>query len=447
MTAQRRYDDAPHLDGLPVLNNTLEFFDGLLGFVEACHELGDVVAFSLVDTEGLVVADPALVKQVLVTDQEKFRKGEFTRQMFDDTGVGLFIERGDAWADRRRLLQPAFRPAYIQEYRDRIVENSRRVADDLAASTGPVAVEERMKRLSLSVLTTTLFGVNHDDALYDRIAGAVPGILDRMDSASLNSVLPVWVPTPRNRRFKRAFAEMCDIIDELIERHRTAGGTSHDHDLLSILVDALEEGEIDRETLRADMVTFTIAGHDTTALSLTYALYLLGTHPDVAERLRAELDEVLGGEPPTFAQFDELELLDRVIAETLRLYPPAATIARETTDLVELGRYEVPAGVTVLTPQWLCHRDGRTFDAPSAFRPDRWTEAFEQELPEYAYFPFGGGPRHCIGMRFAMAELKIALSVLLQRLDFEPVEAGLPDLTVAITLQPESAVRMTVTEQ
>jgi len=167
-------------------------------------------------------------------------------------------------------------------------------------------------------------------------------------------------------------------------------------------------------------MTFLFAGHETTALTLTYAIFLLATNPEKQARVHEELD-ALGGGPPTAADLSDLPYLERVIQEALRLYPPAFVVFREPTTDVELGGYTIPAGSTLSLPQWNVHRDSRWYDDPEQFRPERWTEAMEEELPEYAYFPFGGGPRHCIGMRFATMEARLILATLCQRFAFEPV--------------------------
>jgi cytochrome P450 len=177
---------------------------------------------------------------------------------------------------------------------------------------------------------------------------------------------------------------------------------------------------------------------------MTYTWHLLATHPEKMDKLLGEFDDVLGGDPASFRDFSELEYLDRVIQEALRLFPPITQLFRETETDVQLGEYRVPEGVTVTLPQWSIHRDERYYDTPEIFRPERWADDLADEIPEYAHFPFGGGPRHCIGMRFAMMEMKIAISMLAQRFRFEPAYDSLPEVDIALTLQPEDAVEMHV---
>ena len=192
------------------------------------------------------------------------------------------------------------------------------------------------------------------------------------------------------------------------------------------------------------MVTFLFAGHDTTSLALTYTFLLLATHPDVRERLDREHAEVLDGDTPSIADLPDLAYTERVIKESLRLYPPAYVLFRQAAEDVEIGGYRIPAGSKVTLPQFRLHVDGRFWGDPEAFRPERWTDEMEDELPDYAYFPFGGGPRHCIGMRFAMAELKHLVPTFAQRVDFDLVSDPDPELQASVTLRPAEPVETRV---
>ncbi|WP_455196252.1 cytochrome P450 [Halovalidus salilacus] len=196
-----------------------------------------------------------------------------------------------------------------------------------------------------------------------------------------------------------------------------------------------------RPPVRDQLVTFLFAGHETTSLALTYAL---GHHPETRRRLRREVDSVTGGGPPSLSDLPELTYAERVLTETLRLYPPAYALFRQATETVEIGGYRVPEGSKLTIPQIHIHRDGRFYDDPETFRPDRWTDALEEALPDYAYFPFGGGPRHCIGMRFATMELKLVLPTIVSAVDLDPI--GSSDLTfdTGITLHPADPIEAVV---
>ena len=231
------------------------------------------------------------------------------------------------------------------------------------------------------------------------------------------------------------------LIEELIAARRADPGGRGD--LLSLLLAAGEDGSAPPEAeLRDQLITFLFAGHETTALGLTYALRALGHHPTARERLREELAEVTGDEPPGLADLPELSYTDRFVRETLRLYPPAYALFREATEDTELGDYRIPAGSKLSLPQIHVHRDGRFYDDPESFRPDRWTDGTER--PEYAYFPFGGGPRHCIGMRFARMELKLVVATVLAAVDVDPVGGPDIDFEPGVTLRPAEPVEAVV---
>lgn len=254
------------------------------------------------------------------------------------------------------------------------------------------------------------------------------------------------MPTRRNRRYLRAIRRLEGVIDDLVEKRRATGLDGDD--LLSTLLRAGEGGEgMSDDQLRDELMTFVLAGHETTTLTLTYALYLLATHPAEMDRLTDEVDDVLGDDPPTADDVPDLELTERVIRESMRLYPPIFALQREPHEDDEIGGYRVPAGSIVVLPQWLVHRDDRWFEDPEAFRPDRWCDEFEASLPDGAYFPFGLGPRHCIGKRFAMTEAILVLATLAQRVRVEETPETALELGVQLTLRPTAPVELRVRER
>jgi cytochrome P450 len=438
----RRDEEPPGPDGLPLLGNTLALVRDPVGFYDdiAAFE-SDVVGYTVAGTRGYVLKHPDHVERVLVENPDRYVKGDVANNSIGSIveGDGLLLAEGDVWARQRKLLQPAF-------YRERIEA----YADDMTgAAEGVVAgwddgdvvpVRDEMQALTLEVLADTLFGVDMD-ARGAVVGDAAAAILHRFDAASPSAYLPGWVPTPRNLRFRRAVGRLDDVVDDLVAERR--GDAAGRDDLLSLLLAAGGDGEgLDDAELRSNMVTFLIAGHETTSLALTYALYLLATHPAEAERLRDELAAFDGAPGPM--DLADCDHLDRVLSEALRLYPPAYTLFREPTEPVTFDGYEVPAGTNLSMPQWVVHRDDRWYDDPDAFRPDRWTGGLEEALPDYAYYPFGGGPRSCIGMRFARMEAKLALATVVPRVDLAPVEADPLDPRMAVTLQPGGPVRMRV---
>jgi cytochrome P450 len=220
-------------------------------------------------------------------------------------------------------------------------------------------------------------------------------------------------------------------------------------DLLSLLIHARDEGggQMTDDQVRDEAIILFLAGHETTALALTYALYLLAMHPDAQARLGDELQRVLGGRSPGLGDLDKLAFTEAVILESMRLYPPAWGIARESTAPVEIAGYAFPKGATFVMSTWAVHRDPRIFDDPTAFKPDRWQGDLQKRLPRFAYFPFGGGPRVCIGNRFAMMEAKLVLASAAQRFRFEPTPETAVRLFPSVTLRPRGGVRLRIIER
>jgi len=446
--------DAPGPDGLPLAGNTVAFLRDPVGFYERCAAYdSDVVRFSIGGDEGFMLTDPADIERVLVTDDSEFTRASITQDALGQVADGgLFLLEGEEWQRHRSALQPSFYRERIETYAAMIArfadERADRWATGVEAGEATVAVSEEMRSLTLETLAKTLLDVDireRESAIRD----AASAISERFDAGSVSAYLPLWVPTPANRRCKRAVAAFDEAIADMVETRRETDGEFDD--LLSILLSldlagadgtegADSDGSLSEQEIRDHLFTFLFAGHETTALTLSYATVLLATHPDTQARLHDELAETVDGRPGA-ADLFELDYLDRVVDEALRLYPPAYTVFREPTRDVTFQGYRVPAGSVVSLPQWVVHRDERWFEDPDSFRPDRWaadgeTDGFAGDRPEYAHFPFGGGPRHCIGMRFALLEVKLVLATLVRRFRFEPVTEPPLELSMQITLQP-----------
>ena len=256
---------------------------------------------------------------------------------------------------------------------------------------------------------------------------------------------PAWVPTPTNRRFKASTRKVDQVILGIIEARRRKPEAAQ-NDLLSLLINARDEdgGRMTDAQVRDEAVTLFLAGHETTALALTYSLYLLATHPECQTRLADELQRVLGGRTPSLADLENLTYTDAVVLESMRLYPPAWGIAREALTDVEIGGYAFRKGAAFVMSPWVLHHDPKNFDEAEAFKPQRWENDLLHRLPKFAYFPFGGGPRVCIGNRFAMMEAKLVLAVALQRFRFEVAPQTELTLFPSVTLRPRNGLRLRV---
>ncbi len=434
----------PGPDGLPVVGCAHRLIRDPLTFVDDVGATyGDVVGYHVAGVRFTLVLHPEYVQQVLVADHDRFRRwtGDEWNVLGDVAAEGLLLTEGEQWRRQRRLLQPAFRPDSIASYAETMVEFAADAAD--AWTDGEtIAANRAFSQLTLDVLAAALFDVDvrgHEDAV-TRLAR----LLNDRGESTVATFLPDWLPTPGRRRFDRAAADLDAFVDDLVAERRDAGADGDD--LLSVLLRA--EGEdgatLSEREVRDQLVTFLFAGHETTSLALTYTWLLLATHPEQRQRLDEELDAVLGDDDPTLSDLPDLAYTERVVREALRLYPPVYVIFREATRDTTVGGYRVPEGSKLSVPQYHVHRDPRFFDDPGTFRPARWTDEMEADLPEYAYFPFGGGPRHCIGMRFALTELTLMVATLARRVSFALESDPDPGFQPGVTLRPADPVRMRV---
>jgi cytochrome P450 len=330
----------------------------------------------------------------------------------------------------------------IADYTETMVSAVDQSADEWTGEP-IVNIEDEMKALTLRILVKSIFGGDID---YEgqQIRQTVEKLQEPGQPAKqpIARVVPKWVPIPMWRRYKQGIREMESVIETFVEARRDEA-ERHDDLLSRLLTSTDEDGEGMSETLlRDELMTFLFAGHETTATALTFTWYLLSQHPDVERKLHAEVDAVLDVGPATFDDLSELEYTEQVIEESMRLYPPVPQIPRETTEPVEIGGYAIPEGATVAPSQWTIHRDERFWEQPAQFRPERF--ATERDRPQFAYFPFGGGPRRCIGQQFAMVEAKLILASLAHRYRLELQSDPEIDLAVSITTMPIDPIEMQV---
>ena len=432
----------PGPDGLPLLGNTLSIAGNTFDFYDRLAEFGDVVTYRVAGKRFVTLLHPDHVERVLLGEPERFHKWsgqEFGVELAPD---GLLFAEDEQWRRQRVTIQGAFTLDRIESYTDAMVEYAHRTVEEWADGE-TVAVDRDFSRLTLRILAHSLFDldIGEGEGVVTRTADALN---DRADSRNLQVFLPQWPPTPLNRRFDRAMDDIEALVADLIAERREDPGEYDD--LLAVLLEAEDEDgrPLAEEELVDNMVTFLFAGHDTTSLALTYTFLLLSTHPEVREELDREHAEVLGGTAPTVADIDRLTYTEQVVRESLRLYPSAYVLFRQALQDVEIGGYRIPAGTTVTLPQFRLHADPRFWDDPDAFRPERWTDEMEAELPDYAYFPFGGGPRHCIGMRFAMTELSLLVPTIAQRVAFDLESDPEPERQASVTLRPANPIEMRV---
>jgi cytochrome P450 len=419
----------------------------------AARDYGPVVGFRFRNRIAVVLLDdPTQIRYVLRTNNRNYLKAEQYELVKLVLGEGLLASEGDFWRRQRRLVQPAFHRRRIAGLASMMVAETERTLSRRSDSSWrrgePFDVSQEMTDLTLRIVSKALFGPAADRD-FERIsdAQAVLGrYLDRMTATFFS--LPHWVPTPANLRYRRALATLHGVMDGAIDE-RERGGQRGD-DLLSMLLEARDErtGEgMDKRQLRDEAMTLLFAGHETTAAALSWTWWLLGTHPEAESRLHEELDGVLAGRVPEFEDLPDLSYTRMVFQEATRLYPPAWIISRQSIEDDEVGGYRIPAGTTVLISSYVTHRNPRYWEDPEIFDPERFLPERSAGRPEFAYLPFGGGPRKCIGDHFAMTEGVLILATIAQRYRLLPVPAHPVEPQPLLTLKPKRGIIVSLEER
>ena len=455
--------------GDPVFGNGRQYADDPFSFMRACADsYGDVVRFDLGPRETYLLTNPADVERVLVAEADRYRKPQFGDDAMDTLlGDGLLMSEGDTWQRQRKLASPSFHNRRIGALDGTMVDHTR---SQLAEwNDGEVVdIQLEVARLTVKIIVSAMFGADITDEEVKTVQEKLEPLGARFEPDPRRFLIPNWVPTRENREFDDAIETLESVIDGIVDRRR---GTERDPsvdpagpegvavrgpagdgdgdlpmDLLSVLLRAHDRGEQTDENLRDELVTMLLAGHDTTALTLTYTFYLLSNHPEARERVASEAEAAVAGGAPTAADVRDMQFTERVLNEAMRLYPPVYTLFREPKLDVKLGGYRIPEGSALMLPQWVVHRSPRWYDDPEAFDPSRWEPERRSRRPRFAYFPFGGGPRHCIGKAFSLLEAKLILAEVCSQydLDYEG-----PDLSLrgSLTMHPNHPVPMRIRER
>lgn len=426
--------------------NFLAFRRDPLNYLQnLAREYGDIVSFRMGPQDVVFLNHPDYVKDVLVTHNHSFKKGRALQRAKRLLGEGLLTSEGEFHRRQRRLAQPAFHRQRVASYARSMVayaaQTSERWQDGETRD-----ISEEMMRLTLAIVGKTLFDADVERDARD-VGEALTAIMDLFNMMLLPfAELLEKLPLPQKRRFEKAKGQLDAIIYRLIEERRRSG---EDHgDLLSMLLLAQDEeersGGMTDEQVRDEALTIFLAGHETTANALTWTWYLLSQHPEIEARLHEELDAVLEGRLPEFNDVAHLRYTEMVLAESMRLFPPAWAIGRLSLEDYEVGGYRLPAGSLVLLSQYVMHRDARYFPEPERFDPSRWLPEARETRPQYAYFPFGGGVRRCIGEGFAWMEGVLLLAALAQRWRLRLVPNHPVKTNPIITLRPRHGMLMTL---
>src|SRR5882762_3806041 len=436
----------PGPKGSPIMGVMREFNRDSLGFIErARSEYGDVVWMRFLYVPALFLYHPDDVEYVLTTNPKNFIKSMSLRSIFFQrlVGNGLLTSQGEEWKRARRLSSPAFHRERVASYAQVMVDYPQRLAAKWREGETR-DIHPEMMRLTLEIVVQCLFSADVSSDV-DEVGATLKELVKPFASqATLGWILNNRLPTPAHLRFHALAKRIDNVVYRIISERRASGEDKGD--LLSMLLAARDEdgSQMNDRQLRDEVNTLFLAGHETTALTMAWSWYLLGINPEVEKKFHAELDEVLGGRAPTMADLSRLKYTEQIAKECMRLYPPAYGLGREAINDCEIGGYRVPAGTQVFMFQWATQRDSRFYDEPQAFRPERWTEDFVEQLPKYAYFPFGAGPRVCIGASFAMMEIILCLAAIGQKFRLE-LDRDIPvSIYPAMSLRPKDGIKVVV---
>ncbi|MEI7030253.1 cytochrome P450 [Streptomyces pratensis] len=442
-TAPRGHALAAGPKGLPLLGNLPQFAKNPLAFFELLRGRGDMVRWRFGRNRCVFLSDPGCIGELLTETERTFDQPRLGIAFRTVMGDGVVVARGRDWRRKRSLVQPSVRPKQVRSYAATMADCAVELADSWSDGE-QIDVKREMAALTQKIAVRTIFGVDTpaDAEAMGRAMDVAQQEIGK-EFAGLGALLPDWVPTPGRARIKKAAAVIDAEVGRVVARHRDGG--EERPDLLSRLLTAVDESgtRLSDEEIRDETVTLYIGGHETTSSTLVWAWYLLSRAPRVRETLAEELDRVLGDREPGFEDYARLPYAQAVVKETLRLYPTIWLITGVAKEGARIGGLPIAEGTRVWSSQWATHRDARWFPEPEEFRPERWDAERGEEIAEYAWFPFGGGPRVCLGTRFAMVEAVLILAVLARRfaLDVDPGEIGpVPSLT----LQPDRDVLATV---
>jgi cytochrome P450 len=407
---------------------------------------GDVARFTNGRQDYVILNHPDYIRDVLVTHNSDFMKGRGLQRAKRLLGEGLLTSEPPLHRRQRRLAQPAFHKQRINTYASMMVDYTLRMERERWQDGQQLDIAQEMMHLTLAIVGKTLFDTETDTEA-EEVREALTATMESFTRFMLPfAELLDRLPLPATRRFEQARARLDAIIYRMINERRVSGEDRGD--LLSMLIMAQDEeedgGGMSDEQLRDEAMTIFLAGHETTANALSWTWYLLSQHAEVEAKLHAEVDAVLGDRPPAVEDMPSLRYTEMVLAESMRLYPPAWILGRRALKDYQAGGFHIPAGSIVILSPYVMHRDERYFPEPARFDPERWTPAAREARPQFSYFPFGGGPRRCIGEGFAWMEGVLVIAALARRWRMRLVPGHPVETQPVVTLRPKHGMRMTL---
>jgi cytochrome P450 len=437
----------PH--GHFLLGNVHEIQRDSIGFNMAmARQYGDVIRIRVITWPTYMVFHPDDVKRVLQENNRNYSKDVYSVNLLKPLlGQGLFTNDGPSWLHQRRLMQPAFHRKRLADFGTLMTSTTVTTLEQWRSSAErdrPLDIAEEMMRLTLRIVGEALFTIDLSNEA-DTVGQAFTAVRTLLSDYVLNPFPPLGFPTPRNRRLQAAIRSLDSVVRVIINERRKPDTDTGD--LLSMLMLARDEetgeGMNDRQ-LRDEVMTLLLAGHETTSNALTWTWYLLSQHPDVERRLHTELEEVLGGNLPTVEHLPNLQYTHMVIEEALRLYPPVFGFGRKAIGEDVLGGYYVPANTNIWLSPYVTHRHPDFWENPEMFNPARFSPERYANLPHFAHFPFGGGPRLCIGSNFAMMEAQLILATIAQSYRLKLLPGHMVETEVLLTVRPRNGLPMTL---
>jgi cytochrome P450 len=433
-----------------LFGNTFDFVKNPLRFLmNAMQYQQKMVQIRIAGRNIYLLFRPEEIKYVLQENNKNYTKSDAYLGVQLFLGNGLLNSEGDFWRRQRKLAQPAFHKQRLAL----LVERMNRATLDMLQrweahmTAQPLNISQETMQLTLEIVSEALFSSDVKKYIQS-ISSALNIIIDyAYKSISSYIKIPLKYPTPSNVKFKKAVNQIDSVVYEMINRRKHAQVGDH-LDLLGMLMEAQDEetGEkMNSKQLRDEVTTIFMAGHETTANALAWAFYLIAQYPKVAKKMRIEVIQVLGKDGlPTYENVRELKYILQVIHETLRLYPPAWVVGRKTIESDLIDKYPLPANSAILISPYAVHRNPAYWENPNEFNPDNFLPEQEKKRPTYAYFPFGGGPRLCIGNNFALMEMQIILALAVRQFDFHLVSEQeiLPEPT--ITLRPKTELKLKI---
>ena len=437
----------PGPKGRLLVGSLLELGTDWLEFLsKSAREYGDVVFFRFAHVPIVLLTHPDHIERVLVANASDFSKSRGYRALERIVGKGLLTSEGEEWRRQRKVIQPAFHHDCLVPYAAAMVEAADRVLEGW--HDGDVRdIHRDMMGTTLDIVARTLLGCDASNRA-KTVGAALEVVAERfLEQASLAFLLPASLPLPSRLSLQRAVRKLDGIVCEII-RSRHASGKSKP-DLLDTLLRARDQDarHMSDAQLRDELKTLFLAGHETTAIALSWTLYLLAQHSEIDAQLAEELKAVLGNRAPGFDDVPRLRYTEMVIKESMRLYPPVWGMSRQANQPFQVAGYELAAGTTVFLVPWITHRDPRFFPEPERFDPSRWRDdpIRTGKMPRFAYFPFGGGPRVCVGAAFAMLEATLLLARMAQRFRFATSQPA--EIRATATLRPKEGIRVVLHER